>query len=149
MDWSKDRSILLSQLCVGVFALCLLTLDVGAYWFAGWFVRVRLMHWQLGVFLMLSIYGGSVFAWICLYQLRRLLRSVGRGEVFTAANVRCMRIVSWCCAAAAAICLLSAAYYLPFAFVAVAAGFMALIVRIVKNAFQQAIAMKDELELTI
>ena len=60
-----------------------------------------------------------------------------------------MRIVSWCCVWASVIGLLSAAYYLPFAFIAVAAGFMALIVRIVKNAFQQAIEMKDELDLTV
>jgi hypothetical protein len=33
--------------------------------------------------------------------------------------------------------------------VAIAAGFMGLIVRIVKNAFQQAIAMKDELDYTV
>ena len=149
MNWNKDRSITLSQAGVVVFALCLLALDVGAYRFASWFVQVRLMHWQLGVLLMVSIYSGSVFAWLCLYRLWRLIANVRRGEVFVDANIRHMRVISWCCAAAAVICLLSAAYYLPFIFVAVAAGFMALIVRIVKNAFQQAIAMKDELDLTI
>ena len=149
MNWSKDKSVTLSRCCVAVFALCLLTLDIGAYRFAAWFVQVRLMHWQLGVLLMVSIYSGSVFAWLCLYRLWRLLANIRRGEVFVGANVVHMRVISWCCAAATAICLLSAAYYLPFAFVAVAAGFMALIVRIVKNAFQQAIAMKDELDLTV
>ena len=39
--------------------------------------------------------------------------------------------------------------YLPFAFLAVAAGFMALIVRVLKNAFEQAVHMKDELDFTI
>lgn len=149
MHWDKDRSVTLSRCCVIVFALWLMALDVGAYHIAAWFVRNRFAHFQFGFLLMSSIYAGSIFAWICLYQLWRLLKNVARGEVFVPANVRCMRIVSWCCAAAAGICLLSAAYYLPFAFVAVAAGFMALIVRIVKNAFQQAIAMKDELDLTI
>ena len=37
----------------------------------------------------------------------------------------------------------------PFIAVAIAAGFMALLVRIVKNIFQQAIDMKAELDLTI
>ena len=149
MNWNKDKSVTLSRFCLIVFALCLLALDIGAYRFAAWFVRVRLMHWQLGALLMVSIYSGSVFAWLCLYRLWRLLANIRRGEVFVSANVAHMRVISWCCAAATAICLLSAAYYLPFAFVAVAAGFMALIVRIVKNAFQQAIAMKGELDLTI
>jgi hypothetical protein len=149
MEWTSDKSVALSRCCIVVFALCLLALDAGAYHLAGWFVRTRLWAWQRGALLMSSIYCGSVFAWLCLYQLWRLLRSVGRGAVFTDENVRRMRVVSWCCGAAALISAVSAAYYLPFAFVAVAAGFMALIVRIVKNAFQQAITMKDELDLTV
>ena len=39
--------------------------------------------------------------------------------------------------------------YLPCLVCAMAAGFMALIVRIVKNAFQQALLMKDELDYTV
>ena len=60
-----------------------------------------------------------------------------------------LRAVSWCCAAVAAVCLLSAGYYLPFLVAAMAAAFMALIVRIVKNVFQQAVRMKDELDYTV
>ncbi|MBQ9459606.1 MAG: DUF2975 domain-containing protein [Oscillospiraceae bacterium] len=149
MNWSRDKSIVLSQVCVAFFALCLLALDVGAYWFAAWFVRVRLMSRQLGTLLMVSIYAGSIFGWVCLLELWRLLANIRRGELFVPTNVRSMRVVSWCCVWAAAICALSALYYLPFLFLAAAAGFMALIVRIVKNAFAQAIAMKDELDLTV
>jgi len=149
MNWTKDRSVALSRVCVVVFSLCLAALDGGAYRLSAWFVEHRFGHWQLGALLMVSIYTGSVFAWICLYQLWRLLGNIRGGEVFVADNVYRMRAVSWCCVCAAVICLLSAAYYLPFAFIAAAAGFMALIVRIVKNAFQQAIAMKDELDLTV
>lgn len=149
MNWDKDRSVSLSLACVGIFALCLAALDIGAYKIAEWFVANRFQHFRHGVLLMVSIYAGSVFGWICLYQLWRLLNNVRLGKVFIPENVRSMRIVSWCCVWASVIGLLSAAYYLPFAFIAVAAGFMALIVRIVKNAFQQAIEMKDELDLTV
>ena len=38
---------------------------------------------------------------------------------------------------------------MPLFMLAAAAAFMALIVRIVKNVFQQAIAMKSELDLTV
>ena len=149
MNWSKDKSVVLSQVCVVLFALCLAALDAGSYRIALWFTENRFFHFQRGLLLMASICLGSVFGWICLYQLWRLLTNIKRGEMFVPDNVRRMRAVSWCCAGAAAVCALSAAYYLPFIFIAVAAGFMALIVRIVKNAFQQAIAMKDELDLTI
>ncbi|MBE7004534.1 MAG: DUF2975 domain-containing protein [Ruminococcaceae bacterium] len=149
MNWTRDKSIMLSQACVAVFALCLLALDVGAYRISAWYVQIRLAHRQFGTLLTASIYCGSVFAWVCLYQLWRLLGNIRRGELFVPANVRCMRIVSWCCVGGAAVCAVSALYCFPFLFITVAAGFMALVVRIVKNAFEQAIAMKDELDLTV
>ena len=61
----------------------------------------------------------------------------------------CARRISWCCAGAAVVCLAAAYIYLPFAFLGVAAAFMALIVRVLKNAFAQAVHMKDELDYTI
>lgn len=149
MNWSTDKSIILSRVCVAVFALLLAALDVGAYWIVGWYIRLRGMAWQNGVGMILTVYLCSIFGWILLLQMRSLLRNISRGEVFVAENVRCLRIVSWCCAAAGAICLVSTLCYVPFVIVAAAAGFMALIVRIVKNVFQQAIRMKDELDYTI
>ena len=149
MNWNREKSVALSQAGVIIFALCLAALDIGAYQIATWFASNCFRHFQLGLLLMGSIYAGSIFAWVCLYQLWRLLGNIRRGQVFIPDNVRCMRMVSWCCVWGAAISLLSAAYYLPFAFAGAAAGFMALIVRIVKNAFEQAIAMKDELDLTV
>ena len=65
------------------------------------------------------------------------------------ANVTALRRISWCCAGAAVVCLAAAYIYLPFAFLGVAAAFMALIVRVLKNAFAQAVHMKDELDYTI
>ena len=149
MNWTKDRSIVLSQVCIVLFAAVLLALDIGSYWIAKWFVQEKFFHWQKGILLIVTICMGSILAWLCLGQLWELLNEIRKGNVFIRENVRRMRIISWCCAGAAGVCALSALYYLPFAFVTVAAGFMALIVRIVKNAFEQAIAMKDELDLTV
>ena len=82
-------------------------------------------------------------------QRLQLLQNIRAQLVFDAQNVRLLRQVSWCCVGAGAVCLVSCLYYLPFIAVAIAAGFMALIVRIIKNIFQQAIDMKAELDLTI
>ena len=53
------------------------------------------------------------------------------------------------CAAACAVCLASTFYYAPWSLAGVAAGFMALLVRVIKNCFEQAVRMKDELDYTI
>lgn len=149
MNWNADRSVRLSQACVIVFALLLLALDIGCYWAVGAFIRLRNMAWQSGVLMMLTIYLCSIFAWLLLVRLWRLLRNMQAGRVFEEENVRILRAVSWYCVGVCFICLASAAYYIPFAAVGIAAGFMALIVRIVKNVFQQAIAMKSELDFTV
>ena len=149
MNWSKDRSIALSRACVVLFMLLLAALDIGCYWAVRWFIGLRSMPWQSGVLMMVTIYLCSGFGWVLLVRLWQLLKNIRMQLVFEPQNVRLLRQVSWCCVGAGTVCLASCLYYLPFIAAAVAAGFMALIVRIVKNIFQQAIAMKSELDLTI
>ena len=106
-------------------------------------------HVFTGADMIVTLYLCSIFGWVLLWQMWTLLNNIRRSEVFIPENIRCLRIVSWCCVAAGAICLVSTLFYIPFAAIAIAAGFMALIVRIVKNVFEQAIRMKDELDYTI
>ncbi len=149
MAWDKDKSILLTQIATALFAVLLLALDIGCYWAASWFVLLRGLERDSVWYFTATVYACSVFAWLLLAQLWGLLGKIRQGEVFTEENVRRLRIVSWCCAGAAFLCLVSALYYPSFLLVTVAAGFMCLIVRVVKNVFQQAIAMKSELDLTV
>ena len=149
MDWNENKSVRLSQGCVVLFAALLLLLDVFCYAAVNWFIHLRGMQRQTGVLMMGTIYLCSVFGWLLLWKLWRLLCNIRAQVVFDLKNVALLRAVSWCCVGAGLVCLGSAVYYLPFLAIAIAAGFMALIVRIVKNVFEQAILMKDDLDLTI
>ena len=151
MNWSTDRSIALSQVCTAIFAGLLAALDVGAWWLVRWFLKISLGLEGTGdeIFLLAAVYLCSAFGWLLLWQLWRLLGNMKKSRVFVEQNVRCLRAASWCCAGVFVICGLAAFRYVPFAALSAAAGFMALIVRIVKNVFQQAVAMKSELDLTI
>ena len=149
MNWNKNKSIFLSQICVILFALMLLALDLGGWWWTSWFVLAREMRLVSHVYLLLSLYACSIPAWITLWGLWRLLCNLKANRVFVTDNVAIMRAISRSCLAAAAICLISSLYYLAFLVLALSSAFMALIVRIVQNAFLQAIRMQDELELTI
>ena len=153
MNWTKDKSIALSQACVVVFAALLLALDVSAV------VMAPLVERRTQMFLMLVSVNHtlwtvlvslcSVFAWPALWKLWRLLANLKAEKVFVEDNVRLLRAVSWCCVGVAVSCFACGFEYVPLFALAAAAGFMALIVRIVKNVFQQAIAMKSELDLTV
>ncbi len=61
------------------------------------------MVWQSGVLMLVSIYTGSVFGWVTLWKLWKLLGNIKAGRVFVDENVRIMRTVSRCCVAAAVI----------------------------------------------
>lgn len=148
--WNGEKSISLSKLCVLVFAVMLICTVLSA----PWLVR-RLMDFSRAdlvgkeVFFLSTIYSGSIPASVLLFCLYHLLRHIELEQVFIVTNVEYLRRISWSCFAGAIICFASTLYYFPWVFVAVAAAFMGLIVRVVKNVVAQAVELKNESELTI
>lgn len=148
--WNGKKSISLSKLCVLAFSAMLIGVAASAPWLVRWFLdfsRADLVGKE-PLFLM-TIYIGSVPAAVLLFCLYRLLHGIELDQVFIAANVEHLRRISWSCFAGAVICVASVPYYFPWAFVAVAAAFMGLIVRVIKNIIEQAVELKNESELTI
>lgn len=110
---------------------------------------MKCWQWDDHKSITLTRYVVALAFWM-LYNLYRFLGRLEQGEVFVPQTVLALRRISWCCTWAAVLCLPVGIWiYLPFAFLAVAAGFMALLVRVLKNAFAQAVRMKDELDYTI
>ena len=150
MNWNQDKSVTLSQVCVIFFGGLLAVLDLTAYWTTRYFAQISgALEESQAVPLMLLFYLCSVAGWAALWNLWKLLKNIRKGQVFVAENVAAMRLVSWCCFGVGIVCVVGAVVYLPLLIAAAAAGFMGLIVRIVKNAFEQALAMKDELDFTV
>ena len=84
-----------------------------------------------------------------LLWLHKLLSNISDSRVFVDENVTLLRRISWCCFLAAGITLVSSRFYLVFLLISVAAAFMGLILRVVKNVIQQAVILRTENELTI
>ena len=151
MNWTHQKSGMLSKAFVYFFALLMLILDVACPWGVSFLKE----HTQIldspleGTLLIVSVYLCSIPAWITLWSLRRILHRIQKGEVFTEANTKDMRRTSWCCMMVAAICLVSAIFFPTLSVIAAASAFMGLIVRIVRDAFRQAVSMKDELDFTV
>lgn len=151
MNWNKDKSITLSRFFVIVFAVLLALLDFFCYWILNWLGnKSKLPEGLEQVWLvLLTLYASSLFGWLLLAMLWKLLKNLQQENVFIPDNVKFLRISSWACTVISIIYLLSAIYYLPLLVIATAAGFLALIIRIIKNVFEQANAMKHELDLTV
>ena len=117
----QSKSILLTQILLVIFAVILLLADVFMIPFARWFFGARIPDAGGAGFtvIIVVIYLCTAVGWVFIFCMWQLLTVAG------------------------------SFFYLPFLFVSISALFVALIVRIVKTVFQQAIAMKSELDLTI
>lgn len=150
MKWSKDNSIVLSKACIWLFAVAEVVSGVTMPLVVDGIVRRRGMAALSGrLYFMSSLYLLMVPATIALYYLYRLLSNISKEDVFIRQNVMFLRRISWACVLAAAISLAFTVGYHPFIVLAAAASFMALILRVVKNVFAEAVAIKEENDFTI
>ena len=152
-QWDDHKSITLTRYVVALAILGSAVMTVCGPWLVRWLMTTHHLNQEgpaVEIVLLLLGYLCAALAFWMLYNLYRFLGRLEQGEVFVPQTVLALRRISWCCTWAAVLCLPVGIWiYLPFAFLAVAAGFMALLVRVLKNAFAQAVRMKDELDYTI
>lgn len=154
--WNRKRSVTLSiVVCLIFVAILTVTLFAGPWFVKFWFTVYR--GWQqngqamqnISTLFAVCFYPSAVFAYITLYSLLKLLFNIKRDEIFIVKNVKYLRRISWCCFAVAFITFMGGIFYVPFLFVAVAAAFVGLMLRVVKNVMQNAVEISEENELTI
>ena len=148
--WNDRKSITLTRVVVATAILGSAIMTISGPWLTRWMVTAHTLPPRTGPVLLVLGYLCAVLAFGMLFSLYKFLRRIEAGQIFVPANVTALRRISWCCAGAAVLCLAAVFIcYRPFAVLAAAAGFMALLVRVLKNAFAQAVHMKDELDYTI
>lgn len=101
------------------------------------------------IYTMAIAYACCVIALVALWKLNRLLTNIKNEDVFIENNVAILRAISWCCFLVAAILLLGSFSSLVFLLLSVMAGFIGLILRVVKNVFEAAVHLKNENDYTI
>jgi hypothetical protein len=148
--WNKDKSVILSSVCtrlvIAVVAAAAIALP---FLYKGGFFLERSLPQDMAAYLLPILYAACIPAFIALILLDRLLANIRRGNVFTPANVRILRVLSWICFAAAAILFGGGFVSYVFALTGAMAAFIGLILRVVKNVFAAAVALKDENDFTI
>ena len=148
--WTDSRSIKLSKICTIIFMIFLVACLISAPWLVTRLISMSVPAQNAGRTLFLvTLYVGSVPAAALLSFLYALLHQISSSRVFISANVNYLRYISWCCFAGAIICLASGFYYIPWFVPGIAAAFIGLIIRVVKNVIAEAVALQDESDLTI
>ncbi len=99
----------------------------------------------LGICLYLSLLAG--IAALCI--LLKMLSNIAKQKMFVEENARCLRLVSWCCFFLAAIWLFLGWFRFIALCVGIIAAFAGLVVRVMRNLLETAIAMREEQDYTI
>ena len=151
------RNIRITRICVVILLIICAVMLVRGPWLTDAFVRglhgrdflLSDKPYAFGVTITIGYICGTL-ALVMLIMMFRFLGRLAQGNVFTRQNVQTLYRISLCCIYAAGACLIMGllSYWM---FGALAAGilFMALIVRVVRDAFERAVSMKDELDYTI
>lgn len=147
----KDKSVILTSVLVkavyGLVAVCC----VAAPFLVKRYDSLVVASGQESVYLplLITLYCAVPFAMAALICLDVLLRNIRKEQPFITQNVTMLRIISYCCFAE----VLVFAYFTvlkPFAVVVmIACAFMGLILRVVKNVFEQAVRIREENDFTI
>ena len=149
--WNSMKSVRLSLMCTKIVILLVIACAV--------FLPVileRYMDYALIPMEISNMYPFMAILYLCclpamaaLICLHMLLGNIKKEKVFIVKNVKLLRIISWCCFAAAFILVFAVRYYLLLGLVGIALAFIGLILRVVKNVVEEAVRIKAENELTI
>ena len=114
-----------------------------------WYNRIRPLDGDTNMALLIAFYLCVPIALYALYNLEKLLRNILAGEVFIRDNVHMIRRVCGCCLLVSCICLPAACYYAPLIFLCVIMAFLCPVVNVVRYAFDAAVTIREENDLTI
>ena len=154
--WNSKRSIILTKFCI----LALMVISV-IMMFCGRYLISRFLSMTGGAKINISkefsfyiitfiSYILGIIAQVTLFCMFKFVTNLEKDLVFIPQNIKWLRFISYGCLSAGLLLIIVAVvYHKLYLIFSLAALFMMLIVRVIKNAFEQAVKMKEELDLTI
>lgn len=132
-----------------IAALAVVTVGVFIRNILEWYEGFRILGDGRRGLVTVCYYLAAAVILLALFQMDRLLSAILCGKVFIRSNVRRIRIVQWCCAAVAAICLVATFGYMPLIFATCIMAFLALTVCVVTKVMDAAVSIREENDLTV
>lgn len=149
---NKNISLAISSVLTKVGFVLIIICCFAAPWLVSFYEQSYIIPYGIDsvyIPLLITLYCAAVPALILTIALDRLLTNIKKGNAFIKQNVTCLRVISYCCFAASLI-FIYFGFIRHFAlFIVVAAAFFGLILRVIKNVFEQAIEIREENDFTI
>ncbi len=150
--WNKDKSAILSSCIIKAIYLIVVVCCAAAPFMVQFYDEHVILPdggESLFVPLLVTLYCIVPPAVFALVNLDLLLWNIRKEKPFIQSNVRYLRRISYCCFAVSVI-FVYFSFHRPIGFVIVfAAAFFGLILRVVKNCFEQAAAIREENDFTV
>lgn len=140
---------MLSRIMIAVFLALLGAGALGLPWLLRWYIGYAGKSALVLLPVMASLWACALPAFAALIMLGKMLKNIAFERVFVRENVRALRVISWCCFAVSAVFIVFFFYYILGIILAILAAFAGLVLRVVKNVFEQAVKLKEENDLTV
>ena len=147
----KDKSVILTSVLVKVVYVLVAACCVAAPFLVKRYDCLVMACMQDSVYLplLVTLYCAVPFGVVALVCLDKLLCNIRKEQSFIMQNVTLLRIISYCCFGEVFV-FVYITILKPFAAVVmIACAFMGLILRVVKNVFEQAVRIREENDFTI
>ena len=145
----NNRSIKLTGILIKTaIVLCFISLFIMPYG-AKLYRQVSLMNDDVTIPLLITFYSCAGVGFVILFVLDRLVANISRGDVFVSGNIKLLRILSYCCFIISLITLIFARFRIIVFVITFAAAFFGLILRVIKNCFEEAVRLREENDFTI
>lgn len=95
------------------------------------------------------VYVIMVPAFLILFLLNLLLSNIRREEVFEKKNVTILRVISYCCFAISVISAVMVLWRIMAIVICFSFAFVGLLLRVLKNVFEEAVVLREENDLTV
>ena len=137
-------TLVIDRICIAVWIACLFLVPQIARWYDMYSNKESIF-----IQLVILLYLAMIPAAIILVKINTLLSNIQIEKVFEHDNVKCLKIISYCCFVIAVLAAIMI-YWRILAFVVVVAfGFVGLLLRVLKNVFEQAVVLREENDLTV
>ena len=147
--WTSEKSVTLSIIVAILLAALFVCLIFTAPPVLKWFTSLMDRRNDSYQILTVVFYACCLPAAITLVLLMKLLFNIRAGQIFVSKNVNILRYLSWCCFVVVPITAVGSFYYFSLVVIAVAAAFIGLILRVLKNIMAAATEIKAENDFTV
>lgn len=146
--WCQKKSVILSSVLVKLIFAAIILAAFFIVPFAKWYAAACEKP-EIMLPFTIILYASLVPAFIALLMLNRLLSNIKYHHIFINQNVKLLRILSWCCYGVAVLFGIFGFFRIWGFVIAFAAAFFGLILRVIKNVFQEAVHIREENDFTI